>query len=375
MRTARITIYFALVVLFCIPLSGFASAQGALTGSAQMRIGYFAIHPKAFDTYIDGELASFVPGLTQLSDVVLASRWQHGSYQQYVTTPFMNLPTGSHSIAFVPVGESLDTAILGPEEIVLEDDHVYSIAVIGRLENDTLNVLVIDETGATAAGSPAANVFVHDIVGAPPLTISMGGNEVTTGLEYGQYAIYTWPSRYGPRQSGVLRISETNDPDTVLFQESWSAFDGNSSLIGLTGLYPGGNGESYHSYEGQNTPGDIPTFDRGAIDIGDVVSGELLEAYSRDRYTLTLDAASTLNIYVNHVGRATAGGSIFDTYVFIYDGQDHLLLWNDDRTGGSANAGIEDYELAAGTYVIEVGGFADFYAGAYELRVETAASD
>ena len=70
MRTARITIFFALVVVFCMSLVGLASAQGALTESAQMRIGYFAFQPKEFDTYLDGYLASFVPGLAQLPDVV-----------------------------------------------------------------------------------------------------------------------------------------------------------------------------------------------------------------------------------------------------------------------------------------------------------------
>ena len=281
----------------------------------------------------------------------------------------MTLPSGAHSIAFAPAGEGLDAAILGPEAVTLEAGRVYSIAIIGRRENDTLKVLVIDETGATSADSPASSIFVHDIAGAPPLEIGIGSAEVSTGLEYGQYVIYTWPSGRPRRQSGVLRISDTNDPETVLFQESWSAFNGNSSLIGLTGLYPGNKGVDYYSFEGQNTPGGITILDGGTIDIGDVVSGELPETRSRERFTLSLDTASSLNIYVKQ-----KGGSSVDPYVFIYDAQDQLLLWNDDNHGSSDSA-IEDYELAAGTYIIEVASFADYDAGAYELRIESTDSD
>ena len=368
MRTAKITIFFALVVVFCMSLVGFASAQGALTESAQMRIGYFALHPKAFDTYIDGELASFVPGLAQLSDVVLEPSWQGGGNRQYATTPFMTLPTGSHSIAFAPAGEGLDAAVLGPEAVTLEEGHVYSLAIIGKLEDETLNLLVIDETGATSLNSPAAEIFVHNIVGAPPLNISVNGDEVITGLAYGQYAIYHWTSNQG----GQLQITDANDPHTVYLWEprdDTDTFDGASNLTGLTGSYPGQKGEDYYLIRGSNASGDITLLDGGIVDIGDVVSGELPEIRYRERYTLSLDTASTLDIYVRRRGPV-----FIDTRVSIYDAQDHLLLWNND-TRYSYDAGIENYELAAGTYIIEVGASADSYAGQYELQVKMAESD
>ncbi len=53
-----------------------------------------------------------------------------------------------------------------------------------------------------------------------------------------------------------------------------------------------------------------------------------------------------------------------------------LLMWNDERDLEVwYDAGFEGIDFTVGTYLVEVGSFAEAYAGPYELRIEAAESD
>ncbi len=63
--------------------------------------------------------------------------------------------------------------------------------------------------------------------------------------------------------------------------------------------------------------------------MGDVIADELPEAHSQRSYTLTLDADTTLSIYVDQKGMATEHPFdmlIFDPALSIYDEQGNLLI-------------------------------------------------
>ena len=73
----------------------------------------------------------------------------------------------------------------------------------------------------------------------------------------------------------------------------------------------------------------------------------------------------------------------FDPILYVYDAQGNTLFWNDKSSIahlsldslGVFDAGLEDIDLAAGDYTIEVGGKVDFNTGPYTLIVENAASE
>jgi hypothetical protein len=90
----------------------------------------------------------------------------------------------------VPKGEGLDAAIFGPQEVAFEEGHLYSLAIIGEIEDDSLSLLVLDETEAFAEADPTVDymmTLVHDIQGAPPIEFSVDLSAVIENLGYGQF--------------------------------------------------------------------------------------------------------------------------------------------------------------------------------------------
>jgi len=175
---------FALLLVVCFAV--LAAPVLAQEEPARVRIGYFAFDPRGYDTFIDGELASFNDG------------WNHFGWwgpipaPQIVcctATPFMDMPAGTHTLSFAPKGEGLEEAVAEPFEVTLTPGHAHSLAVIGELEDGGLNVLVIDETDE-AAGIDTANNFlgflVHDVASTPPITLH---DDFGLTLEPGQYVM------------------------------------------------------------------------------------------------------------------------------------------------------------------------------------------
>ena len=389
MFTKRLVFVLLIVVLALasLAITPFAGAQGT-AGLARVRIGYFAFDPTQFDTLIDGEL---MPG----------GGWEEGSWLSFYPeqdhpyviwccsgTPFLNFPSGVHEFAFAPKGEGLDAAIFGPQEITFEDGHRYSLAVVGEIEDHSLNLLVSDETTAFAEADPSSNfmgTYVHNIKGAPPVRLRAGVHLLAENLEYGQLATAWLP---GGSPSLYLMVSTPgNQYEQLLGFDSGPLPSGISTFEAIVGSYPGDWGIDYSYVSNWWYVGDITVISGGAVAVGDTVAGEIPEIGTRVKYTLTLDADTSLNLYANSTGPRTDGVSetTFDPALWVYDAQGRSLFWNDeitykddainDTTLGIFDAGLEGIELAAGVYTIEVGAALDFVSGPYELIVESAASD
>jgi len=126
--------------------------------------------------------------------------------------------------------------------------------------------------------------------------------------------------------------------------------------------------------------------DGGAVTVGDEIAGEISEVAKRVRYTLTVDADTTLNLYANAAGMRkhdSWGTGRFDPSLYIYDAQGNLLFWNDDLNfadnfSGAPNAfdaGLEGVTLEAKTYIVEVAGSIDIISGPYTLVIESIATE
>lgn len=133
-------------VIGLLLLLGLATSPVIAQDDVSVRIAYAAFDPAQFDTYIDGEIASFSPGWEKVGWKTPLAFWP--IFHPDVATPYLTFDSGDHSFAFVPLGENMDAAILGPENFTFEAGHRYSLALIGDLEAGNLQLLAIDETEA-----------------------------------------------------------------------------------------------------------------------------------------------------------------------------------------------------------------------------------
>jgi hypothetical protein len=63
-----------------------------------------------------------------------------------------------------------------------------------------------------------------------------------------------------------------------------------------------------------------------------------------------------------------------DAYLRIFDGEGLILYANDELIlrDDDWDAGLEQLELEAGTYIIEAASFGDLFPGVYQLEIENA---
>jgi hypothetical protein len=391
MVTKRVLFVLMIVVLVlpALAVTPLAGAQQEAAGMARVRIGYFAFDPYQIDTLIDDE--------PMASGGWEEGAWLSSSFAAFgmpaiilgpASTPYLNFPSAVHNIAFVPKGEGLEAAIFGPQEVTFEDGHYYSLAVVGEMEDNSLNVLVIDETEAFSEADPSTDymiTLVNDIKGVPPITFTATSRVVAENLGYGQFATGRLSGDYQPR---YFRGVTTGDQSAYLFAFTTSALPpGLLEFSVLIGSYPGIWGKDYFWVGNWWYVGDITVSDGGTVAVGDTIAGEIPKVGNRVDYTLTLDSDASLNLYASATGPRTddESGTTFDPILYVYDAQGRTLYWNDestykddilgDTTIGISDAGLEGIELTAGVYIIEVGGWMDIASGPYKLTVESAAND
>ncbi len=367
----------AVLVFTLIPIQ--VSAQDEDT--ARVRIGYFAFDPKAVDTFVDGELASF-------SDSWAYIRWNEAPFPDFqfirttFTAPYVELPAGAHSFAFVPKGEDLESAILGPMDVVLEAGHMVVLAIVGH--DDNFDLAISDETVALAGADPSDRLifnFVHNLKDGPPVDYRTDNKLMFENLAYGNVATTIEPA--GPAH---LSITATGDPSIVFLDNPAEAIPGISNVAAFLGEYPGTPGEDYFMTYDWAYTGEITVQDGGVVAVDDEAAGTIEQTAQRVRYALTLEEDAVLNIFVRATEDRAPGSwgqGPFDPALTIYDAHGNLIFWNDelslaDNTLGTLNAfdaGLEGAPLAAGTYIVEVGGSADIIAGPYKLVIESAAAE
>lgn len=357
-----------LLILAIMP----AAAQEE-TGVARVRIGYFAFDPRENDTYMNSEPVSF-SFKSGWAEVL----WEAGlpGLRTETTTPYIDVPGGFHSFAFVEGGGSLDAAFLGPITVEFKPGHMYSLALVGQKERNNVNLLMVDETEAFAGIDPEANyrgLWVHNIAGAPPLQFTVDGDVLVDNLHYGQIATLTYPVGLH-----LTAISTVGDEPTVLFTSGDTEEPRYCELVALSGTYPGEVGSDIFEDWNWAYPGELTVVDQGTVAIGDTLDGEVPAIMQRVAYTLHLNNDTSLDISVHGTSLRTADSifypDYFDPMFYVYDSTGSLLFWNDEQStqDGAASAALEGVTLKAGDYTIEVGGFTDLIAGPYRLVVERA---
>jgi len=353
------------IAALALAIVPFAGAQEGAVKHARVRIGYFAFDPKDYDTYVDGELFPFA---TQLVNV----GWSipiDSMHTVNTASPFFDFSDGIHSFAIAPQGEGLEAAILDPKEVTLEAGHAYSLAIVGSLDADNLDLLVIDDTqilAGTDPGTAFVQILVNNVAGIPAFETE-GTNKEVVG--YGQFSGNLLPA--GPLTT-LSVYATTGDQRNLLLADSASVAPGLSNFGAMFGSYPGALNEDYFYAVNFGYAGQITVLDGGAIEVGSEATGEIAAVTQRVRYTLTLTADTVLTITASETGQ---GFDAFDPAVYVFDAEGKLLVWSDDVSLADYSAKLEGITLKAGTYTIEVGGSSDLLSGRFKLVVENAASD
>ena len=173
-RFNRLTLLtIALVSLFALALAPVAPAPAAAQDDdadyTYLRIAHLSYATGGLDVYIDG----------QPSDIQAV---QFGDLSGWV-----EMTPGTYSIAFVPVDETLDDAVLGPFNYGLEDDAWTMLTVTGS-DEDTENPLTLQplrlDYSDINQGDARVAVF-HGISGAPAVDLTLeDGTVLAEDLPY-----------------------------------------------------------------------------------------------------------------------------------------------------------------------------------------------
>lgn len=170
-------------------------------GSAIMRVVHLSSGTPAFDVYLDGELSA-------------AQNLAFGTFSNWV-----ELPAGIYSVIIAPVGTSPQDALIGPVNVALVTDGVYTLAAVGILGNATLSLEVLEENFAPLDTGQARLSIFHAAPSTGGISLHANGNELVFGLAFaGRMAEISdsFVTRDILAGDYDLQLILTDDPDTVL---------------------------------------------------------------------------------------------------------------------------------------------------------------
>ncbi len=150
----------------------------ALDEKALARFGHFSVSASDVDIYLNDEL--FLEA-TQFGDV----------------TDYIELAAGRYDVALVQTGEAIDNALYSGE-IELAMDSITLVAVVGFIENDTLQVVPANEDNLVPDNRFARVAFFQSIPGINTFNVYANDNRLIQGVVY--------PSALGNSGDGYVSV-------------------------------------------------------------------------------------------------------------------------------------------------------------------------
>jgi hypothetical protein len=142
------------------PVPGSNLQATEVPGPAFIRAAHLMPDAGVFDVYVNGELAFMDVNPQAVSD-------------------WLELPSGTVSIAFVPAGASFSDVFLGPFDVTLDAHSRTTIAASGSVDAATLSPLIINETAlanepgsVTQSGNSQINIL-DALSETPPVSIEL----------------------------------------------------------------------------------------------------------------------------------------------------------------------------------------------------------
>lgn len=283
----RLCLLFLALILVIIPVS----AQN--DDVAYLRAAHFSVDAPSVDIYVDGELT------LEAFDFPVVSDW-------------VALDAGTYQVDIAATGDDIDDAVLSDEYDLSADDWA-TLAVVGEVEDDSLQVQVLVDDLSNIADDEAFVSVFHAIADLDPVNVLLDDTELIEAL--------TFPNDSDDNQSYASDAIEAGDYDIDIQDE-----DGESLLtIDTTTL---SSGRAY--FVAAVGTADDPQFVLIATDVQSII-GEMDDEESAE--------ASNGTLFVR-VGHFSVSAPAIDVYL-----NEALILENADF------GDVSDYiELDAGIY-------------------------
>lgn len=194
------------------------SAQESGTATARIRVANYVIDAPELTVTLDGEV---------ITEALLAFQ---------AAAPHVEVEPGMHDIAF---GNGSDT-ILASAHIEPEAASDYTVALIGQVADESVQIVIIPETELVASlrdlENPASYaILLHGISNAPSVDFNLDGETLREGLTFGQFDVFSITQ--APHD---ILVTFSDDPDQVLFENSGETPPANDLLLltVMVGSYP-----------------------------------------------------------------------------------------------------------------------------------------
>jgi hypothetical protein len=336
-----------------VPTATPESTAAPVERPARARFAHFALDAPPIRLVLNGQTLSELTNLQQF----VPSRF--GDISSYTDIPPFTVPV---TVAMIADGAEANDLLTPSVEFTVQPGHDYTIALVGTAADESLEVLVIDETAALADFNLAQSgvlIVVHGVRGLPEAAVVRAGEALIDDLEYGRFAVID------ADESASIEITPHDDLSAPLLTLAGALPANVIALQAVVGVYDRAAIDDYTLLEARAYLGDLVILDGGAITLGQPVDVALAEAGRRVRYTLTLEANTLLNITLR-------GGPGTDAMLYLYDAAGELISSVDELSffDDTFDAGWTNFDLEAGVYGIEAGGWNDAYPGDYVLLVE-----
>jgi transforming growth factor-beta-induced protein len=126
---------------------------------------------------------------------------------------FVSLQPGSYNIAFAPVNTSIESAILSPFGITIIDGEFITVAAIGSVKNDSVDIALLTEDYSELEDETSRFTVYNALEGDTAIDVLNGVDILLENVDYGATATTDV-------ENGVYRPSVTvnNDADSVIIE-------------------------------------------------------------------------------------------------------------------------------------------------------------
>lgn len=248
---------FSLPFVLTFVLLTFVFPGYAASNQARVRVGNFVNDRDAIDLFTD--------------DSAYATNLAPG-----VVTEFEVLEPGTYSLSAAPTGETTQDSLISPLSFEAQAGHDYDLALMGQAADNTIHLLVIDQTEAfqgqdILSGSP--NIWINNLKGAASMDVRLAGEPILTNIAYGSYGAVVFPAR----NYADITVTVSGDPSQVILPPitPWgtpSIFYEPSAeyLNAFGGVYSGKPDDGYLEslFNGEDSPQPIIDFLSGFQGLG-----------------------------------------------------------------------------------------------------------
>jgi len=187
----------------------------------RLRVAHYVADAPEVDVYVDGAL---------FTAEALAFRR---------ATPHAQMAAGDHEVVVVAAGEDPAVALLSAT-VTLVGGHDHTLALVGLLAEDTLDVVVLDDTEIVGTVRdplvPASYaILLHGISNGPAIDFYFDGDLTLENLAYTEYGVVV--VEQGPHD---VLVTFHGEPENIIFQNSGETAPSDNLLLltVMTGSYP-----------------------------------------------------------------------------------------------------------------------------------------